>query len=304
MTQPSLLITGSSGFVGRHFVSALDFTKYGTVYSLSRRPTVAAPPLPPNLAVIAADLCAPERYCALLGTGTTVVHLAAATGKATPADHRRVNVEGTRALLAACAQAGVRRFLHVSSIAVKFPEKKYYPYARCKEEGEALVRASGLPFTILRPAIIVGRESPVLAGLKRLAALPVMPVFGSGQARVQPLHVGDLVRAMLLILAEGRFQGETLELGGPQALAVEDFMKRIRGCLGSGRARALHIPLPPLIALLGMAEKALGPLLPLSAGQLYSFRYDGLAEKNTLSERLVGSFLGIDAMLKESLSNG
>ena len=298
-----LFITGGSGFLGRNLLPVLALESSRTIFVLSRDKNRALEKLPavPNLQVLAADLAEPDRYRSALSECATVLHLAAATGKAKAADYYRVNAAGTETLLAACEKAGVKNFLFVSSIAVKFPEKKYYHYALAKEQGENWVRGSRLRYTILRPTIIIGKGSPALAGLARLACLSRPVVFGSGKTMVQPISVADLAQAIGEIVSADRFSGETLELGGRESLSIEDFMMRIREFLKGKRVSAEHWPLAPTIRLLGLLEKFLSPILPLNAGQLYSFRYDGLAAPNYLSTRLSPHFRSVDQMLDESL---
>lgn len=299
----SLFVTGGSGFVGRNFFNNLDFTRYHEVFSLSRSENVPLlqKPAPHNLYAIAADLADPDGYRSFLKGCRTVIHMAAATGKAKPAEYHRVNAEATEILLRECEKAGVKNFLYISSIAVKFPQKKYYYYALAKEQGEVKVRHSRLHYTILRPTIIVGKGSPALAGLVRLACLPKPVVFGTGKTMVQPIFVSDLALAISEILSGDSFSGETLELGGRESLSIEDFMKRIREFLKGHSVSAVHWPLAPTISLLGVLEKFLSPILPLNAGQLYSFQCDGLAVPNDLSSRLSPSFLSVKQMLEESL---
>jgi NADH dehydrogenase len=301
-----LFITGGTGFLGRSLLPALALDHTQTVIVLSRdknRP-LGKLPAAPNLRVLEADLADSDRYRSALSDCPTVLHLAATTGKARAADYYRVNAAGTKTLLAACEKAGVKNFLFISSIAVKFPEKKYYPYALSKELAEALVKKCSLNYTIVRPTIIIGKNSPVLSGLEKLASLPLMPVFGSGKTKIQPIFSADLVRGILAIVQGDFFNGETLELGGPESISIEAFIRKIRECKSKKTARALHIPLGALIPLLGTAEKFLRPLLPLSAGQLYSFKYDGEAEPNFLSRQLSAGFMNIRQMLGESLANG
>lgn len=282
---------------------ALVLDRTQTVFVLSRDKNRALEKLPAvaNLQVLEADLADPDRYRSALSDCATVLHLAAATGRTRAAECYRVNAAGTKTLLAACKKAGVKNFLFVSSIAVKFPEKKYYYYALAKEQGEQAVRSACRRYTILRPTIIIGKGSPALAGLTRLACLPRPVVFGAGKTMVQPIFVADLARAISEIISTDRFSGETLELGGRESLSIEDFMMRIREALKGKSAPAAHLPLAPTITLLGVLEKFLFPLLPISAGQLYSFKCDGLAAANDLAQLLAPHFLGVKQMLEESL---
>jgi nucleoside-diphosphate-sugar epimerase len=302
-SRAGIFITGGSGFLGRSLVPVVTADRSRTVFVLSRDQSRALEKLPPapNLQVLEADLADTDRYASALAECRTVLHLAAATGKAGAADHYRVNAAGTKALVAACEKAAVQNFLFVSSIAVKFPEKKYYHYALAKELGEQAVRNGCRRCTILRPTLITGKGSPALAGLARLACLPRPLVFGSGKTMVQPIFAADLARAIGEILSADRFNGETLEMGGRESLGIEDLMMRIRKLRKGGKAAAVHWPLAPTISLLGVLEKFLSPILPLSAGQLYSFLSDGLAAPNDLFTRLSPSFLDIDQMLEESL---
>ena len=105
---------------------------------------------------------------------------ACATGKASAADHHRLNVEGTAALVAACQQAGVSRLLFVSSIAVTFADQTGYHYAAAKTAAEQIVHGSGLRVRVVRPTMIFGAGSPVEA-----------PVTADGGREVLGVDVGD-----------------------------------------------------------------------------------------------------------------
>ncbi len=299
-----IFVTGGTGFLGQSLLPGLVLDRNQTVFVLSRDRKRALDKLPaaPNLQVVEADLADLDRYRSALAGCDTVLHMAAATGKARAADYYRLNAVGTKALAAACEKAGVKNFLYISSIAVKFSEKKYYHYALAKEQGESAVRSACRHFTILRPTIIAGKSSPALAGLARLACMPRPLVFGSGRALVQPILAADLARTVYEIVSAGRFNGETLEMGGKESLGIEALMKRIRKRLKGRSPAAMHWPLAPTIQLLGVLEKFLSPVLPISAGQLYSFRCDGLAEPNDLSARLSPSFRSVDEILEESFA--
>lgn len=294
-----IFVTGAEGLVGRALVTTLVAHGYA-VRGLSRSATAAADPGPwvENEAarVVAGELAAPRVWSAALDGCDAVVHLAARTGKAAPAEYEADNVDGTRRLLEACRQAGVPRFLFVSSVAARFPRKPDYPYARSKAAAEELVRAAGVRFAIVRPTIVVGPGSGSLAGLARLAALPLVPLFGGGRAPVQPIWVGDLAFQLRRILERDRFGGETLELGGPEALPIGDLLRQIGGLEGRSD-RTVSVPSAPVLALLAIGEKVARPLLPVTRGQLASFVHDGSVAKNPLFEP-GDELLTVDQMLR------
>ena len=246
---------------------------------------------------------APDTYEAALATTHAAVHLAALTGKASRTEHFRINEQGTAMFVDACQNAGVGRLLFVSSIATKFPDHSDYHYAQAKARAEAVVRASRLKYTIVRPTMIFGKGSPVLNGLDKLAGLPLIPVFGDGRTQVQPIYVDDLASFIVEILEQDRFGNETLDLGGPSSLSIENLLQEIRTLRKGSPGRALHIPLSLFLPFLRTAEKlGFGHFLPVSAGQLSSFRFDGTIENNPLFEDRKRTLQDVQSMLSHSYS--
>ena len=272
MTRGALFVTGASGFVGRR-VLALAGQHFSRVIAVARAELAE---LPAGVELVREDLLSSatpwER--ALAGCDA-VIHLAATTGKATPAEYERGIVETSARVAAAAQRAGVRHFVYVSSIAVRFNDQAHYPYAHSKASAERAVRASGVPATIVRPTIVAGPGSPVMQGFATLALAPVTPVFGDGQKRVAPIHVDDLAE-MLVEIAASAPATEPIELGGPEAFTIDALLSGIRAARGRGAARLLHLPFAPIRSLLAALEPALRPVLPLTAGQLATFANEGL----------------------------
>jgi NADH dehydrogenase len=263
----SLFLTGATGYVGRHLLPRLAGRR---VYCLGRTRPAA---LPGHAEFLAADLSEGAAYAPALRDCDTVLHLAAATGKARPEEYFRVNAEGTRRLVDECRRAGVPRFLYVSTIAAKFRDQRRYYYAQSKRQAEEIVAASGLAYLIVRPTMVMGKGAPVLEGLRRLAAAPVIPVFGNGRARVQPVSVDDLAAFLSAVPQDWLFDNQTVELGGPEVVSIEDLLLKLRGA----RAPVVHLPAGGIAATLGVLERFLLPLLPFTAGQIASFVNDGTA---------------------------
>ena len=296
----SLLITGSTGFIGRRVIERLNPTRYEKVYCMSRcpRPGLSWLSNRNKFELICADILDPKSYRSYLPLTNTVVHLAAVTGKRTQKEYFAVNGEGTNILLEQCKQAGVRQFLHMSSIVVKYSNKSRYYYAQSKELAEFAVRQSGLPYTIVRPTIVIGPGSPTWRGLLRLAGMPIIPILGRGKTRIQPIYVDDLVNCVLSILDEDVFRNATIELGGPEQITFKNFLTTIHRLRYGKVPRTLHLPVAPLVFALSVFEKPLYSVLPMTAGQLCAFYNDGVICPNALFEYHKPQMKGIDEMVK------
>ncbi len=293
----TLFITGGTGFVGRHLLRRLAAQKYETLFCLSR--TAGKEPVGnPQVHTLEGSLADIDRYQPELAASDCVVHLAAATGKLQPADYFRINVIGTNNLMERARHCGVKRVLFVSSIAARYPNKDRYYYAQSKEKAELIVRESRLPYAIVRPTIVVGEGSGVLAGLEKLAGLPVIPVFGDGRARVQPIAVEDLVDFLVTILERDLFSGEVFELGGGEILTIEELLRRISRARLGREPRVLHIPFWLVIPPLKLLESMAYSILPVTIGQLALFRSDGAIASNSLFEERRAQLMPVNEMLR------
>lgn len=278
--QDGIFVTGGSGFVGRRLLPEL-LALGKPVFALDRSGSLAAMAGAAGLTVVRGDLLQPETYRSVLRSCDVVVHLAAATGRAEASEHRRVNERGTQVLLDACRDAGVAKILFVSSIATTFPPNTGYHYADAKRRAEDAVSKSGLRFVILRPTIITGADSPNSRALEKLALLPLIVMPGTGRVRVQPIDVSDVAGSIAEVIRRDRFTNETVESGGPDVLTMEAFLQQIRMARTGRSGRVLHIPLAGLRIPLRAAEAVgLGARLPITAGQLSSFRFDGVTAEH------------------------
>ena len=298
MTAP-VFITGGGGFLGATLIRELAAT--GRPMRLLLREGSPAPDLP-EVEVVRGDLLTPESYRDALAGIETVIHLAALTGKAAAAEYQRVNVEGTERLVAAAEAAGVRNILHVSTIAAGYANKRFYSYARSKEQAEAIVKASGLSHAILRPTIVLGPASPIWGSLAKIATLPVVPLPGGGDVGVQPVAARDVARAIRIVLDDGRFDGEVLDIGGPDALPIRDLLALIRRAVSGKPARFLPVPLALTRVPLAMIEPVARPVLPATAGQLSLFANPSTARKSWLMDRLADDSQSLRSMIAELAS--
>ena len=300
----SLFVTGASGFIGRTLLARFRPQRYDHVSCLTRNESAAANLVENDyLNWLIGSIFDSSVYGSCLESTDLVIHLAATTGKARREEYFRVNSAGTRYLLAQCKQRGVKHFLYVSTIAVKYGNKSHYYYAQSKQEGEEAVTQSGLNYTILRPTIVLGKDSPGWNALSGLARLPLVPVLGDGSTRIQPIDVDDVVDAILAIIEEQDFCNATYDFGGPEIITIEEFLRKISRFYRGSEPRIMHLPQKPLRWIVACAESVLPGLMPLNAGQLSVFVQDGSVAPNRLYEKQRPRMKDLDTVLRSLTRN-
>jgi uncharacterized protein YbjT (DUF2867 family) len=259
-----ILVTGGTGFVGPHVVHALRARELPVRVLVrdTRRGTRAAA-WGAELAV--GDVTDLASLRAATAGVDTVVHLVAII-KGSRADFERVMAEGTRNLVAAAKEAGVRRFVLMSALGVNEQTKNAVPYFAAKWEMEQAVKESGIEHVIFRPSFVFGKDGGALPTFVRLARFaPVTPIVGSGTLRLQPIWVEDVAehfaRAVDLVPAANR----TFELGGPDAPTWNEFWERLKRVLGSRRP-SIHVPVGLMRLQAALTEKL--PGAPVTRDQL------------------------------------
>jgi NADH dehydrogenase len=159
-----------------------------------------------------------------------------------------VNVGGTEHLLAAAGAAGVERFVFTSTISAM--RERLGPYGRSKRLAEERVRASGVPYVILRPSLVYGGDGPGLVALlaRFLRTLPVMPVIGNGRIEIDPIHLDDLCAVIEACLGRDDVLGNTYDVLGPDRVTLDDLLRRLAAVQGVRRP-LLHLPAAPSLLL-------------------------------------------------------
>jgi NADH dehydrogenase len=286
----TILVTGASGFVGSHTVPTLLAAGHRVV-ALCRTPTSGetvvgrlADAQRANVEVRIGDLTRPATLGPALAGIDGVVHLVALPRDFNGgADLRLVNTEGTRAMVAAMKSAGVRRIIHMGAMGVT--DDPALHYASSKAKAEALVSASDLAWTILKPSLQFGEGDGffnIVAGLVRLSP-GIVPVPGDGLARFQPIHADDVAAVVVRAVADPTTVGGVYELGGPRYWTYREITREVIRALGKRRA---IVPMPvPLIRLVaGTAERLRIPF-PVATDQLRQLRLDNIGPLDLIPTR-------------------
>jgi NADH dehydrogenase len=279
--MPTVLVTGANGFVGSHAIPALLDGGH-RVIALVRDErgageVLARLPEPQHASVETrrGDVTKPDSLPAALAGADAVLHLAAIARDWDGGQTLRlVNTEGTRHVVAAMKAAGVERLVHVGALGVV--DEPDLHYASSKARAMAIVRESGLRWTILAPSLLFGPRDGffnILAGLVRMSP-GIVPITGSGSARFQPLAIEDLGRAAVMAVDDDAFVGRELPLGGPRYWTYREIMEEV--LRGLGRRRLL-VPMPvAVIRLVAGASEAIRLPFPVATDQLRQLKYDNI----------------------------
>ncbi len=267
-----ILVTGANGFVGRHLVMALQ--KRGDSVRALSSPTGDTTWLEQrNIPVFRGDICRQGTLSEPMRGVDAVVHLVAETKqKWGPIQNSYlVNVTGTENVCRAALQAGVHRFVHVSTSAIyrmgvgrpvtedDLPLPLDDPYCFTKAQGDALVqrmiREEGLPAVILRLSALIGPGDTVNIGriVERQRAGKGV-IIGSGNNSIPFVYVTDVVQALLLALDSEQAAGHIYNICNDQTLTQKQYFGAIAEELGVPPPR-IHLPYYPLYVAAYMTER-------------------------------------------------
>ena len=241
-----LAITGGTGFVGSHLIDAALAAGH-EVTALTRRDQSGRP----LLTWVGGDLGDRAALDRLVAGAEAVIHVAGVINAADAAGFEHGNVAGTRAMLGAATAAGVRRFVHVSSLAAREPGLSQY--GASKARAEERVQSSGLDWSIVRPPAVYGPGDKEMLELFKMARLGLMLMPPAG--RVSVIHAGDLAR-LLLAFADAAAPPRTIvepDDGRAGGWTHGELLRAIGRAIGRS-PRVVPIP-GPLLRLAARADR-------------------------------------------------
>jgi NADH dehydrogenase len=259
-----VLVTGGTGFVGPHIVSALVDAGH-FVRVLERKPGTWKRAGLPCQDAVQGDMTDAASLRRAVEGQEVVVHLVAIiAGKRR--EFERVMEQGTRDLVAAAMDAGVKRFVLMSALGTSDETKDLVPYYHAKWEMEQTVTASGLEHVIFRPSFVFGRDGGTLHVFSRIAKLaPVTPIIGSGTQRIQPIWVDDVGAYFAAAVDKPEAANRTFELGGPDTVTWNELWAKLKQALGNRRP-SVHVPFGLMRVQAAVLEKL--PKAPVTRDML------------------------------------
>ncbi len=181
-----------------------------------------------------------------------------------------VHVDGARRLAQAARDGGAGRFVLISGIGADKQSPSHY--IRARAQGEDAVREAFPGATIVRPSVIFGRGDAFLSTLVRVTRAPVVPLFGHGETRLQPVWVRDVAKAVAAIVAGRGGEENVFELGG----TIYRYRKVVEMVLETLGRRRLLLPVPFPVWRGGAAMLKPLPNPPLTRDQVLMMQWDNV----------------------------
>src|ERR1043166_2982265 len=241
-----VFLTGATGFVGGNMLRRL-LAEGHSVRALVRDPQKAGLADNAKTELVAGDVVASAGLDEGMQGCDAVIHLVGIIVEKGSNTFERVHHLGTHNVVEAAKRTGIKRFVQMSALGVR--ANGVAAYQTTKWKGEEEVRGSGIPFCILRPALIFGEgDGFVTQMMETMRSAPLFrPVPGPGKPRFRPIFIDDVTACFVRALTAGAAPNQTITLGGAAAPPLNEVLAEIARYAGV-RKPAVHIPLPLMFA--------------------------------------------------------
>ena len=268
-----ILVTGGTGVIGAGVIPELQANGH-QVRVLSRHADEDVKRWK-NVEAVEGDVADENSLRGSCTTCDGVIHIAGIAMEHPPeVTFQKVNVDGTRNLIAEAQRSGIRRFVFVSSLGADNGTSDYH---KSKREAEEIVTKCALDWTIVRPGSVYGPGDEVISNiLKMVRALPAIPVIDDGEQPFQPIWYEDLGKALCRIVEGTGRSREIIELAGRDVTTLNDLLKRLSEITDRS---PLRVPVPMALASLAAKIASYAIDMPFDETKLTMLR-----EKNVLSD--------------------
>jgi NADH dehydrogenase len=284
-----ILVTGAAGLIGRHLVAGLIAARQPVRVLLPpdfSKARINKLPWHESVEIVIGTLYDADALHQALIDVNTVYHLASAQWWGRRRDLERVDLVGTRSLIAAARAARIGRIIVMSQLGAS--PSSAFTLLRAKGQFEDLIRTSGLAYTIIRSGIIFAPDDHFVNGIAALLhSNPVIVMQpGQGENLLHPLYIDDLVEALIRTLENVDTVDQIIEIGGPEYLSYNELLLTVMRVTHTPRS---IVSLPPyLLRTLTRTTRTLFPGWPVTLQW-----YDILATNRTAPLGTIDTMFGI-----------
>lgn len=241
-----ILITGATGFIGRHIVAELlrQGKQVRVILPQARQKKLPWADSEIHPEIISGSLIDEEILFHAMTGVHTIIHLENAQWWGRPRELERVELVGTRNLINVARSARVGRIITLSQLGAT--PSSAFTLLRIKGQFENLIRASGLAYTIIRPGIVYGEGDAFIRHIAMMLSLNPFFFLMSGQGEVvlHPLYIDDLVQAVVRSLDTIDTVDKMIDIGGAEYVTFEDMLRTI---MRVTKMRRIIVPVPPYL---------------------------------------------------------
>lgn len=272
MAWDGVIVFGGTGFLGRAIVRQLVRANM-PVRIAARHPAAVRSDVVEQVQADVRDEAAVAAAIAGAQAAVNVVGLYVEQGQDS---FDAVHVQGALHVARQAREHGLKRLIHISGIGAD-PDSES-PYIRARARGESRVKEAFVDATIIRPSVLFGPQDAFLNVLDRMSSrLPVFPLFGAGETRLQPVYVDDVAAAVTACLRNVATVEKVYELGGIEVHTYRDILQQVLRHRGRRRA-LLSVPFVIWDLLAGGLSKLPAP--PITRDQIALMRQDNVVHPN------------------------
>jgi nucleoside-diphosphate-sugar epimerase/uncharacterized membrane protein YphA (DoxX/SURF4 family) len=243
MNKMRILIIGANGFIGQHLMRALCNEGHQVVGCV-RNPAASRERFPRH-DFVAADFTtdhSEQVWRSRVSGFDVVINGVGIIRQQGSQTFESLHIKTPIALFQACQHVGVKKVIQISALGAD--ESAISQYHQSKKKADDYLSTLNLDWIILRPSIVYGNGAKSMAFFKALAALPCVPLIGAGDQLIQPIHISDLVGVITTIIQEHPTQQRTVDVVGPEPIAIKSLLTKLRFWLGFGLPCFISIPFP------------------------------------------------------------
>ncbi|OWW20142.1 SDR family oxidoreductase [Noviherbaspirillum denitrificans] len=275
-----ILLTGASGFIGSRLAEALLASGHQVVCATRKHGTDK------RLRYVEADFTRDlqaEDWLPRLAGIDAVVNAVGIIRERGAQTFELIHERAPCALFSACARSGVQLVLQVSALGAD--EQARSRYHLSKKRADDFLAALPVHSVIVQPSLVFGPGGTSARLFTTLASLPLLGLPGGGGQRIQPVHIDDVIAAIMVLLSHPPPSGTRVALVGPEAMRFRDFLAELRMSMGLKPALVLPVPMPLFRGAARIAQSLPGSILDTET-------LDMLARGNTASPDAITRLLG------------
>lgn len=256
-----ILLCGANGFIGRHLGVELERAGHTLVRGVHQSRSAQAPSVVVDYAQDA-DVETWVKRLQELGPFDLVINAVGLFRESVDARFATIHRDAPIALFKAAERCGVKGIVQISALG----GMEATPYLQSKREADAYLQQSRSPHLIVRPSLVVGLDGASSRFFRCLASLPIIGLPGAGQQLLQPVHIDDLCRAIVVWVSDNNRRSQVLNAVGPQPISYRDMLACYRTAMNL--PKALYLPIPMEVMRLVARVAGLFPASPLTTESL------------------------------------